>query len=70
MTTGIIIRMRDVRRAKLCSSGTRNWFKHFDFDYDKFLAEGAPIEVVEQIDDELARQVCAVTRAFHENGAT
>lgn len=68
--SGIIIRMRDVRRAKMCANGTRGWFEQLGLDYGKFLAEGAPIELVETIDDEMARQVCAIARKFHEEGGT
>jgi hypothetical protein len=36
--------MKDVRAVKLCSSGTRGFFKRHNMDWNKFLAEGLPEE--------------------------
>ncbi len=36
--------MKDIRAAKLCSSGARGWFKRQGMDWNKFLSEGLPEE--------------------------
>jgi hypothetical protein len=71
MTTGpsgIIIRMPDIRRALMCGRGTQGWFRLRNLDYDKFITEGYPIETLEAIDCDMARQVCAAARLHHEQG--
>lgn len=64
-TSGIIIRMPDIRRALMCGRGTQGWFRLRGLDYDKFIREGYPIETLEAIDDEMSRQVCAKAREHY-----
>lgn len=64
-SSGIIIRMKDIRRALMCGRGAQGWFRLHHLDYDKFIAEGYPIEVLEAIDCGMAKQVCERARAYH-----
>jgi hypothetical protein len=71
MTTGspgIIIRMPDIRRALMCGRGTQGWFRLRNLDYDKFITDGYPIEELEAIDCDMARQVCAAARLYYTTG--
>lgn len=63
--SGIIIRMPDIRRALMCGRGTAGWFRLRGLDYDRFLNEGFPIEELEAIDCDMARQVCETARRHH-----
>jgi len=68
VSSGIIIRMPDVRRALMCGRGPQGWFRLRGLDYDAFLANGLPIETLEAIDCEMARKVCAAARERAANG--
>jgi len=65
VTDPIIIRMPDIRRALMCGRGTQGWFRLRELDYELFIREGYPIETLEAIDCEMARQVCSAARAHH-----
>jgi hypothetical protein len=65
VTTGIVIRMPDIRRALMCGRGTQGWFRLRGLDYERFIREGYPIEELESIEDEMARQVCSAARLHH-----
>lgn len=64
-TSGIRVEMRHIRQAKLCSRGTRIWFKHHDFDWTDFLANGLPVEQFEATGDKLALDVAKIAREEH-----
>ena len=51
------IYMSDIRRAKMCSSGTRAFFLSQGWDWSTFLENGIDIEIVEQTNDAMAQQV-------------
>ena len=53
----IIVCMRDIRAAKMCSKGTRQFFRDHKLDWQAFLKNG--IKAGELIDtkDEMAMQV-------------
>lgn len=63
--SGIIIRMPDIRRALMCGRGPQGWFRLRGLDYSRFQKEGYPIEELEAIDCEMARQVCSKAREFY-----
>lgn len=65
-SSGIIIRMPDIRRVLMCGRGTQGWFRLRGLDYDRFIREGFPIEELEAIDCLMARQVCSAARRQHE----
>lgn len=62
MSDGVIVRMVHIRQAKMCSSGTRDFFKRHGMDWNKFLAEGLPEEEFLRTGDALARRVVEVAR--------
>lgn len=35
-----MIRMRDIRAAKMCSRGARSWFERHGFDWSDFIKNG------------------------------
>jgi len=59
MTT---IYMSDIRAAKMCSKGTRAFFKKHDMDWSTFIKEGLPSEEFERTGDAMALQVVEVAR--------
>jgi len=54
------IRMEHIRQAKMCSRGTRDFFKKHGLDWDTFLKEGIDEEELLGTGDEMARQVVEV----------
>ncbi|WP_207950788.1 hypothetical protein [Marinobacter sp. JSM 1782161] len=58
----LTVTMRDIRAAKMCSRGTRAFFRRHDMDWDKFLREGLPASEFERTGDAMALQVVEVAR--------
>ena len=58
----IIVTMRHVRSANLCSRGTRAWFDRHNLDFNIFLSRGLPVEDIEGTKDELGLKVAAIAR--------
>ena len=56
------IRMMHVRAANLCSRGARAWFKRHGLDYNVFLTEGYPEEVILGTGDALGQIVVQAAR--------
>lgn len=56
--------MSDIRKAKMCSRGTRAFFLAKGWDFQDFLKNGIDIEVVKTCEDVMAKQVVEVV----ENG--
>ncbi|MBS0364896.1 MAG: hypothetical protein JSR67_03620 [Proteobacteria bacterium] len=61
-TSGIIVTVRDVRAAGLCTRGMRAWLAHHGVDLEAFLRDGAPVERAEAIGDHFALMVCEQAR--------
>lgn len=61
----IIVKMADIRSAKMCSGGTRDFFKRHGMDWNKFLAEGLPEEQFIATGDAMAMQVVEKARERH-----
>jgi hypothetical protein len=59
---GIILRMRHVRAANMCSSGVRKFFKRHDLDWNLFLKEGIDSDIIEKINDPMGLQVIEVAK--------
>lgn len=51
--------MSDIRKAKMCSQGTRAFFLSKGWDFQDFLKNGIDIELVKNCDDAMAQQVIA-----------
>lgn len=58
----IMVNMRHVRSAKLCSRGTRDWFRKHNLDFNVFITTGYPVEVIEGTNDELGLRVAHEAR--------
>ena len=65
MSSKIVITMEDIRRALMCGRGAEGWFRLRKLDFDRFMREGYPIEELEAIDCEMAKQVCSKAREYH-----
>lgn len=64
----IMVTMRHVRSAKLCSRGTRAWFEKHNLDFNVFLTKGYPAETIEATGDELGLRVANEARKEFANG--
>lgn len=62
MTKEVIVEMQDIRAAKMCSRGTREFFKRHGMDWSKFIKEGLPSSEFERTGDAMALQVVEVAR--------
>lgn len=58
------IYMSDIRKAKMCSQGTRAFFLARGWDFRDFLKNGIDIEIVRQSNDAMALQIVEII----ENG--
>jgi hypothetical protein len=58
----VIVTMVHVRRAHQCSAGARSFFKRHELDWQTFLDEGLPAEVIEATGDAMALRVVEVAR--------
>jgi len=56
----VIITMRDIRRAKMCSVGARTFFIRHGLDWSAFLKHGIDSEKVLATGDAMARRVVEV----------
>ena len=59
MTEDLIVTVQDLRASRLCFQGARPWFRRHGFDWQAFLAEGLPAEVLAATGDALALRVIA-----------
>jgi hypothetical protein len=60
--SGIIVKMSHVRQAHMCSRGTREFFNRLGLDWQTFIKDGLPVEVIEATGDSMAMQVAEVAR--------
>lgn len=58
----VIVTMRDIRAARMCSSGTRAFFKRHGLDWWKFLRDGLPADQLEATGDAMALKVVEIAR--------
>lgn len=63
--SGVRVRMRHIRAARLCSGGTRDWFRHHGLNWSEFLSKGLPVEEFEKTGDKMAIDVANIARAEH-----
>lgn len=54
VTSELRVHMRHIRAAKICARGARTWFPRQGFDYQDFLANGIPADVLSATGDPLA----------------
>ncbi|MFV0533012.1 MAG: hypothetical protein ACK5MR_05085 [Cumulibacter sp.] len=58
----VIVTMRDIRAAKMCSSGAREFFKRQGLDWQEFLKSGIDSEALQKTGDAMAIKVVEVAR--------
>ena len=54
--------MRDVRAAKMCSRGARNFLTRHGIDWSEFIKHGIDAAVIEATGDAMAKKVVEVAR--------
>lgn len=58
----VIVRMEHVRAARMCSRGARAFFARHNLDWQIFIKDGLPAEVIAATGDAMALQVVEVAR--------
>lgn len=58
----MIVTMRDIRAAKMCSRGARKFFERHGLDWSAFVKQGVPAEKLAATGDAMALQVVEVAR--------
>lgn len=58
----VLVKMEHVRAARMCSKGARAFFARHQLDWQTFLKEGLPAEVLEATGDAMALQVVEIAR--------
>lgn len=68
MTTDatLIVRVRHIRQAGYCASGTRAWFERHGLNYMDFLKNGIAAEQITALDDHLGNEVVRMARIESE----
>lgn len=59
--------MSDIRRARMCSRGARDFFVRHGLDWNKFLHEGIPAEELWNTGDPMAQEVVRVAQEREES---
>lgn len=62
MSEDVIVRMRDIRGAKICSRGARGFFLRHGLDWGRFLTDGVPASELLATGDAQAAKVVEVAR--------
>lgn len=58
--SNIVVTMKHIRKAKMCSGGTRAFFKRHNLDWSDFLRNGIDAEKLASTGDAMALKVCEV----------
>lgn len=58
----VTVRMEHIRRARMCSRGSRAFFERHGLDWQRFLREGIPASELLATGDAMASQVVEVAR--------
>lgn len=62
------IYMRHIRQAGLCAKGAREFFNHYQFDFNDFLKNGIDIKLIENTQDSMALKVVEIAKQEQNNG--
>lgn len=60
--SGILVTMRHIRQAEMCSHGGRAFFDAHGLDWSDFLKNGVAVEIIEGLGDFMASQVAIYAR--------
>ena len=58
----VIVTIKHIRECRMCSGGTREFFRRHNMDWSKFLAEGLPEDEFIRTGDAMAMQVVEAAR--------
>jgi hypothetical protein len=62
MSNDLIVTVQDLRAARFCFQGARPWFRRHGLDWQAFLADGLPADVLVATGDALVFPVIAEAR--------
>lgn len=62
MSEPVIVKMKHIRKAAMCSGGSRDFFAKHGMDWNKFLSEGLPEADFIATGDAMALEVVKVAR--------
>lgn len=60
--TEVVVTMQHVRKAKMCSRGTRQFFDRYNLDWNTFLQSGISSSVILATGDAMGAKVVEVAR--------
>lgn len=60
--TEVVVTMQQVRKAKMCSRGTRQFFDRYNLDWNTFLQSGISSSVILATGDAMGAKVVEVAR--------
>lgn len=60
--TASVATLADVRARGWCLRGARRWAGRYGIDWNLFIREGVPLEQLDAIDDDYARQLAQDVR--------
>lgn len=58
----VIVTMKDIRATRMCSGGTRDFFKRHGMDWSRFVKDGLPEEEFIATGDAMAMKVVETAR--------
>ena len=58
----VLVKMTHVRQCKMCSRGARTFFERHGLDWQEFIENGMPSEIIEKTGDAMALQVVKVAK--------
>ncbi len=64
----ILVTMRHVRGANLCSRGSRHWFDKYGLSWNEFLTTGISADRIAATGDAFAMRVVEIARAESNGG--
>jgi hypothetical protein len=60
--TDVLVTMKDVRLAKMCSRGARDFCAKYNLDYSEFLKQGLPASQLEATGNAMVLKVVEIAR--------
>jgi hypothetical protein len=60
MTSDVIVTMEHVRKAQMCSRGSRKFFERHNLDWNDFLLNGIPASKLIPLNDAMANEVVEI----------
>lgn len=64
----MMIHMRHIRAANLCSGGARGWFESHGLSWSEFLTNGVPVDTIRQLNDGIANRVVEIALREQADG--